>query len=177
MVRQGYIRYVGLMNVDAETLRRAHAAWPITALQYEYGLLSRDMEQEILPLCRELGIGITAYGVLSRGLLTGSSGNGEGDVRSTYYPRFQGENLTQNRQLAAALARVADSEGITVTQAAIGWVLSQGEEIIPLVGARTVARLTEALNAPLQLSAAALVAIEQVVPRDAVQGERFMVRK
>ncbi|KGT91786.1 aldo/keto reductase [Erwinia typographi] len=176
LVRQGYIRYLGLTNVDTETIKRAHAVHPITALQLEYGLISRDIEHSVLPLCRELGIGVTAYGVLSRGLLTGSKGNGSGDVRSTYYPRFHKENLSRNEVLAVALARVASSEGITAAQAAISWVLSQGEDIIPLVGARTEERLREALTSPVQLSADALSAIEAAVPQDAVHGERFMVR-
>ncbi|WP_115717757.1 aldo/keto reductase [Gallaecimonas mangrovi] len=174
LVTQGYIQHIGLTNVDAATIRRAHATHPITALQFEYGLISRDMEEEILPLCRELGIGITAYGVLSRGLLTGSKGSGEGDLRSAYYPRFQGDNRTRNERLAAALARVAQEEGITAAQAAIGWVLSQGEDIIPVVGSRTPERLAEALASPLKLSDASLTAIETAVPHDAVAGERFM---
>jgi aryl-alcohol dehydrogenase-like predicted oxidoreductase len=174
LVQQGYVRYVGVTNVDASTIRRAHEAHPITALQFEYSLMSRDIEQEILPLCRQLGIGITAYGVLSRGLLTGSKGSGEGDLRSTYYPRFQGENLKHNERLADALAAAAESEGITAAQAAIGWVASQGPDVIPLVGARTVGRLREALASPLQLSAGALSAIEETVPENAVHGDRFM---
>jgi aryl-alcohol dehydrogenase-like predicted oxidoreductase len=175
LVQQGYIRHVGITNVDADTLRRAHATYPITALQCEYGLISRDMEEELLPLCRELGIGVTAYGVLSRGLLTGSTGDAEADLRSTLYPRFQGDNLSKNKSLVTALAKAAESEGITAAQAAIAWVLSQGEDIFPLVGARTVERLTEALEAPAHLSPLSLAAIEAAVPRDAVHGGRFMV--
>lgn len=175
LVQQGYVRCVGITNVDADTIRRAHNTHPISALQFEYSLMSRDIEREILPLCRELGIGITAYGVLSRGLLTGSRGSGEGDFRNILYPRFQGENLTQNERLAAALAKVAESEGITAAQAAIAWVASRGQDVIPLVGARTVERLTEALTSPLQLSEQALSAIEEAVPEDAVRGDRFMV--
>lgn len=175
MVREGYIRYVGVMNVDAETLRRAHAAYPVTALQYEYSLMSRDIENDVLPLCRDLGIGLTAYGVLSRGLLTGSTGSGVGDVRSTLYPRFQGENLTLNKRLATALSTVAASMGITPAQAAIAWVASRGDDIVPLVGARTVKRLHEALAAPFDLPEAALAAIEGAVPAEAVSGERTMV--
>jgi aryl-alcohol dehydrogenase-like predicted oxidoreductase len=174
LVQQGYVRHVGITNVDADTIRRAHNAHPITALQFEYSLMSRDIERAILPLCRELGIGITAYGVLSRGLLTGSKGSGEGDFRNILYPRFQGENLTQNEQLAAALAKVAESEGITAAQAAIAWVASRGQNIIPLIGARTVERLAEALTSPLQLSDEALSAIEDAVPEEAVRGDRFM---
>ncbi len=175
MVQQGHVRHIGITNVDGDTLRRAHATHPITALQYEYGLMSRDMEEELLPLCRELGIGITVYGVLSRGLLTGSTGSGEGDVRSSFFPRFQDENLSQNAELAAALAKVAEGEGITAAQGAIAWVLGQGEDIIPLVGARTAERLAEALSAPARLSASSLAAIENAVPQDAVRGSRAMV--
>jgi len=174
LVRQGYVRYVGITNVDADTIRRAYSTHPVTALQFEYSIMSRDMEQDVLPVCRELGIGITAYGVLSRGLLTGSKGDRDGDIRSTYYPRFQGENLTLNEMLAAALATVAESEGISAAQAAIGWVASQGKDIIPLIGARTPERLAEALAAPLRLSSAALAAIEAAVPASAVQGTRQM---
>ena len=113
--------------------------------------------------------------MLSRGLLTGSSGSGEGDVRSTFYPRFQGENLSKNERLAAALAKAAEGEGITAAQAAIAWVVSQGEDIIPLVGARTAERLTEALAAPARLSRSSLAAIKDAVPQDAVHGSRSMV--
>lgn len=174
LVAQGFVRYVGLTNVDADTIGRAHATHRLTAVQAEYSLMSRDIEQEILPLCRALGIGITAYGVLSRGLLTGSTGSGAGDLRSAFYPRFQGDNLTHNEKLANALAQAARSEGITAAQAAIGWVASQGLDIIPLVGARTVERLDEALGAPLQLSSDALMAIKTAVPEDAVRGTRHM---
>ncbi|WP_370678201.1 aldo/keto reductase [Pleomorphomonas sp. PLEO] len=174
LVQQGYVRHVGITNADVDTIRRAHDTHPITALQFEYSVMSRDMEQEVLPLCRALGIGITAYGVLGRGLLTGSKGSGEGDLRKTYYPRFKDENLSHNQRLANALATVAEGEGITAAQAAIGWVASQGPDIIPLVGARTVERLMEAVRAPLRLSPAALAAIEKAVPEDAVQGDRFM---
>ncbi|MCJ2186473.1 aldo/keto reductase [Novosphingobium beihaiensis] len=175
MVQQGYVRHVGITNVDAVTIRRAHKAHPITALQFEYSLMSRDMEHGILPVCRELGIGVTAYGVLGRGLLTGSKGSGDGDFRNILFPRFQGENLAQNERLAAALAKAADKQGITAAQAAIAWVASQGPDIIPLIGARTVERLNEGLAAPLQLPKAVLAEIETAVPPEAVGGGRFMV--
>lgn len=174
LVQQGYVRYIGLTNVDPDTIRRAHKTHPITALQYEYGLMSRDMEDEILPVCRELGIGITAYGVLGRGLLTGSKGSGEGDLRSAVLPRFQGDNLKQNGMIADALAKVAASEGITAAQAAVGWVAGQGQDIIPLVGARKVERLKETLLVPLDLSADVLAKIEQAVPKGAAHGGRHM---
>jgi aryl-alcohol dehydrogenase-like predicted oxidoreductase len=174
MVQQGYVRHVGITNVDADTIRRAHAAFPVTALQCEYSLMTRDIEAGILPLCRELGIGITAYGVLGRGLLTGSTGNGQGDWRARVMPRFRGENLKHNSALADALAQVAGNEGLTPAQAAIAWVASQGQDIIPLVGARTVERLLEALKAPLDLPAEALGMIENAVPEGAVRGGSHM---
>ncbi|WP_198408736.1 aldo/keto reductase [Sodalis glossinidius] len=166
------MRYIGITNVDADTLRRAHSTCPLTALQFEYSLMSPDIEQEMLPLCRELGIGVTAYGVLGRGLLTG--GSGAGYMRSAYYPRFQGDNLTRNARLVDALAAVAAKEGISAAQAAIGWVASQGRDIIPLVGSRTAKHLAEALASPLTLSAESLAVIEVVVPYDTIQGDRFM---
>ena len=171
LVQQGYVRYVGLTNVDVETIRRGHATHPLTALQLEYSLMSRDIEHTVLPLCRELGIGVTAYGVLSRGLLTGSNGEGDGDVRQKFYSRFQGENLAHNRRLAEALGKVAASAGISTAQAAIGWVASQGQDIIPLLGARTVERLGQALRSPLLLSPATLAAIRDVIPEDAIRGK------
>ena len=172
MVQKGYVRHIGVTNVDAALLRRAHATHPVTALQYEYGLLSRDMEDEVLPICRLLGIGVTAYGVLGRGLITGSSGTGEGDVRATFYPRFQSDHLRENQKIGEKLAEVARSEGMTVAQAAVSWVLSQGDDIIPLVGARTVQRLREALAAPIQISRDALAAIEAAVPKGSASGGR-----
>lgn len=174
LIEQGYVRHAGITNVDADTLRRAHQTYPITALQFEYSLMSREIEERLLPVCRELGIGITAYGVLGRGLLTGSQGSGVGDVRSTLFPRFQGESRKQNDKLATGLAQAAQEEGISAAQAAIGWVASQGQDIIPLVGARRVDRLLEAIASPLQLSKDAILTIEQAVPKDAVQGHRFM---
>src|SRR3954451_4397482 len=138
MVQAGYVRHVGLSEVGADTIRRAHAVHPVADLQIEYSLVSRGIEQEILPVARELGIGITAYGVLSRGLLSGhwapDRQTAASDFR-THSPRFQGENLQQNLRLVEALRAVAESRGATVAQAAIAWVLSRGEDIVPLVGA------------------------------------------
>lgn len=131
--------------------------------------------QEILPLCRELGLSVTAYGVLSCSLLTGSTGLGEGDLRGALYPRFQGGNLAQNQRLSRALAEVAEAEGITSEQAAIAWVASRGDDVVPLVGAKTVERLTEAIGALRSLPDTALAAIENAVPADEVAGERHMV--
>lgn len=174
LVKQGYVNHLGLMNVDADTVRRAHATHPITALQCEYSLMTRDIEAKILPACRELGIGITAYGVLSRGLLAGSRGDQDGDWRQRHYPRFQGENLDRNARLAQALGQAASKDRLTGAQAAIAWVASQDDNIVPLVGARTRARLIEALGAPLSLSSEAQSLFEEAVPADQVSGGHLL---
>jgi aryl-alcohol dehydrogenase-like predicted oxidoreductase len=177
MVQAGYVRHIGLSEASAETIRRAHTIHPIADLQIEYSLFSRGIEREILPVCRELGIGITAYGVLSRGLLSGhwskQRAAGSPDFRSGS-PRFQGDNLDRNLALVEALRRVADARGLTVAQAAIGWVLARGSDIVPLVGARRRDRLAEALGAlAIELSADDLAGIECAVPADAVAGDRY----
>ena len=177
MVKAGYVRHIGLSEAGASTVRRANAVHPIVDLQIEYSLLSRGIEAEILPTCRELGVGVTAYGVLARGLLSGhwSAGRvtGRSDVR-TYMPRFSGENLDRNLELVEALRAVAKEEGATVAQVAIAWVLALGADIVPLVGARSRDRLSEALPAlDLELSASSLARIEQAVPPGAVHGDRY----
>lgn len=176
MVTAGYVRQIGLSEVGAATLRRAHQTHPIAALQIEYSLLSRGIEAEILPTARELGIAVTAYGVLSRGLLGGHwspQAASAQDFRS-HLPRFSGDNLTHNMALVDALRAFAEARGTTVAQVAIAWVLAQGSDIIPLVGARRRDRLDEALGATeLQLSAADLAQIEQAVPAGAAAGERY----
>jgi aryl-alcohol dehydrogenase-like predicted oxidoreductase len=177
MVQAGFVRYIGLSEVGAATLRRAQAVHPLSDLQIEYSLLSRGIERDILPACRELGVGITAYGVLSRGLLSGhwSAGRptGQADFR-THSPRFQGGNLEQNLALVEALRAVAEARGMTVAQAAIAWVLAQGRDIVPLVGARRRDRLAEALGAAdVTLTADDLAAIERAVPAGAAAGDRY----
>ena len=177
MVKAGYVRHIGLSEAGAETVRRAHAVHPIVDLQIEYSLFSRGIEADILPTCRELGVGITAYGVLSRGLLSGhwtkERTSGPRDFRSRS-PRFSGDNLDRNLALVDALRAVAESKGATVAQIAIAWVLSRGADIIPLIGARRRERLSEALGAlPLSLSADDLARIERAVPADAVAGDRY----
>jgi aryl-alcohol dehydrogenase-like predicted oxidoreductase len=177
MVDAGYVRHVGLSEVGADTIRRAAAVHPISDLQIEYSLLSRSIEDEILPTCRELGIGVTAYGVLSRGLLSGHWSPerelSQGDFRS-FSPRFRGENLDRNLALVEALRGVADAKGASVAQVAIAWVLSRGEDIVPLVGARRRDRLHEALGAlELELTADDLARIEEAVPAGAAAGERY----
>jgi aryl-alcohol dehydrogenase-like predicted oxidoreductase len=177
LVEAGYIRHIGLSEVGADTLRRAAAVHPISDLQIEYSLLSRGIEAEILPAARELGIGVTAYGVLSRGLLSGhwtpSRELTGGDFRG-FSPRFQGENLDRNLALTEALGKLAAAKGVTTAQLAIAWVLAQGEDIVPLVGARTRARLAESLSAAdVELTADDLTAIEAAVPAGAAAGDRY----
>jgi aryl-alcohol dehydrogenase-like predicted oxidoreductase len=176
-VQAGRVRHIGLSEVGPDTIRRAAAVAPISDLQIEYSLFSRGIEDEILPVCRELGIGITAYGVLSRGLLGGHWTRDRklaaNDFRSMS-PRFSGENLDRNLDLVDALRKIAEQKGVSVAQAAIAWVLSRGEDIVPLVGARTRERLSEALGA-LQVSFDAddLAAVEAAVPAGAASGERY----
>jgi aryl-alcohol dehydrogenase-like predicted oxidoreductase len=177
LIKEGHVRHVGLSEVGAATLRRAAAVHPIADLQIEYSLISRGIEAQILPTCRELGIGITAYGVLSRGLISGhwsqeASKTGK-DFRAAS-PRFQGPNLAHNLALVEKLRALAQSIGASVAQVAIAWVLAQGEDIIPLIGARRRDRLDEALGAlPLKLDPAQLAALAQAIPADAAAGGRY----
>jgi aryl-alcohol dehydrogenase-like predicted oxidoreductase len=163
-------------EIGVESLRRAAAVHPISDLQMEYSLLSRGIEDRILPTARELGISITAYGVLSRGLISGhwrKEAAAPGDFRA-YSPRFQGANIDANLALVESLRRVAETMGISVAQVAIAWVAQQGEDIVPLVGARRRDRLGEALGSlGATLSAKDLAAIEGAIPRDAAAGARY----
>ncbi|MBP2402786.1 General stress protein 69 [Streptomyces netropsis] len=177
LVEAGHVRHIGLSEVGAETIRRAAAVAPIADLQIEYSLISRGIEESILPTVRELGIGVTAYGVLSRGLISGHFTPGRqlaaNDFRGMS-PRFQGENLRHNLGLVEALRKIAESKGASVAQTAIAWVLAQGEDIVPLVGARRRDRLTEALGAlDVTLDADDLAAIERAVPAGAAAGDRY----
>ncbi|MFE0255201.1 aldo/keto reductase [Streptomyces sp. NPDC059010] len=177
LVEKGYVRHIGLSEVGAETIRRAAATAPIVDLQIEYALISRGPEREILPTLRELGIAVTAYGVLSRGLISGHVTPGQGfgaDDFRAHSPRFQGDNLQHNLTLVESLRKIAEEKGVSVAQIAIAWVLSRGEDIVPLIGAKTRARLGEALGAlDVTLDAADLAAIEAAVPADAAAGERY----
>ncbi|MCA1407864.1 aldo/keto reductase [Ensifer sp. IC3342] len=176
MVKAGYVRHIGLSEVGPETIQRAAAVHPIVDLQIEYSLISRGIEAEILPTCRELGIGITAYGVLSRGLISGhwQKGAAKGGDFRTMSPRFQEGNVEQNLALVEALRRVADAKGVTVAQIAIAWVAAQGDDIVPLVGARRRDRLAEALGSQaVHLDADDLAAIGRAVPKDAAAGARY----
>jgi aryl-alcohol dehydrogenase-like predicted oxidoreductase len=176
LVKEGHVRHIGLSEVGAETIRRAAAVHPIADLQIEYSLISRGIEDAILPACRELGIGITAYGVLSRGLISGhwtKAPLGQTDFRSIG-PRFQAENLDRNLALVETLRTVAQAKGVTVAQIAIAWVAAQGEDIVPLVGARRRDRLAEALaSLDVVLDAGDLEEIEKAVPKGAAAGERY----
>jgi aryl-alcohol dehydrogenase-like predicted oxidoreductase len=177
LVDAGYVRAVGLSEVGPETIRRAAATHPIADLQIEYSVISRGIERDILPTCRELGIAITAYGVLSRGLISGhwtpERQLAASDFR-TRAPRFQGENLERNLELVDALRRVAEEKQASVAQIVIAWVLSRGEDIVPLIGARTRERLQEALGAlEVGLDDHDLERIEQVVPPGAAAGDRY----
>lgn len=176
MVKAGYVRHIGLSEVGVSTIRRAAAVHPVSDLQIEYSLISRGIEDEILPACRALGIGVTAYGVLSRGLISGhwqKDSASAGDFR-TISPRFQGDNVEHNLALVDALRNIAESKGVSVAQIAIAWVAAQGDDIVPLVGARRRDRLTEALGAlDLTLSGDDLAAIERAVPKGAAAGERY----
>jgi len=176
MVKAGHVRHIGLSEVSSETIRRAHAVHPIGDLQIEYSLISRRPEDDVIPTCRELGIGVTAYGVLSRGLISGHWSKArkvEQDFRAMA-PRFVGENLAQNLRLVDRLREVAQGKGVTVAQIAIAWVLSRGEDIVPLVGARNRERLSESLSAlQVQLTDTELSAIETAVPKDAAAGQRY----
>ena len=177
LVKAGYVRHIGLSEVGASTLRRAAAVHPVCDLQIEYSLLSRGIEADILPTARELGIAVTAYGVLSRGLLSGHW-KPERELTSRDFrvnsPRFQGDNLQHNLALVEALRQVAKARGMEVSQAAIAWVMSRGDDIVTLIGARSRKRLTEALGAAeVALTAEDLKAIEQAVPAGAAAGERY----
>ena len=175
LVRAGYVRHIGLSEVGAETIRRAQAVHPIADVQLEYSLMSRGIEATILPTCRARGIGVTAYGVLSRGLLGGQVPEaGTTDIRAARMPRFQGENLTRNLGLVAALREVGAVRGASPAQLAIAWVASRGADIVPLIGTTDRGRLAEAIAAAeMKLDAATLAAIEAAVPAGEVAGARY----
>ncbi|HEV8715493.1 MAG TPA: aldo/keto reductase [Candidatus Binatia bacterium] len=173
LVKAGYVRSVGLSEMGPETIRRAHAVHPISDLQIEYSLISRGPETEIFPVLKELGIGVTAYGVLSRGLLSGSVPASQGDFRA-YLPRFRGENLARNQHLVQVLKALSAEKEIRPSQLAIAWVLAKGKSIVPVIGARTRTQLAESLAAlHVQLSPTELGRIEEAIPASAVAGTRY----
>ena len=177
MVKAGHVRSIGLSEVGSETIRRAQAVHPISDVQLEYSLFSRGIEADILPTCRELGIGITAYGVLSHGLLSGQwskEGSHAPGSFTSFSPRFNGANLDHNLALVEALRTLAEAKGATVSQMAIAWVLARGQDIVPLLGARRRESLGDSLKAlDLRLSADDLAQIEQAIPKGAAAGERY----
>ncbi|ATQ44423.1 aldo/keto reductase [Caulobacter mirabilis] len=177
MVQAGWVRHIGLSEVGPETIRRAAAVHPISDLQIEYSLISRGIEDNILPTVRALGIGVTAYGVLSRGLISGhysrEKANASSDFRSRS-PRFQGENLDHNLAIAETIGRLAAEKGVTAAQLAIAWVVSRGTDIVPLIGARRRDRLAEALGAlEVTLTPEDIAALDTAVPKDAAAGSRY----
>jgi aryl-alcohol dehydrogenase-like predicted oxidoreductase len=173
MVKAGYVRAIGLSEVGPDTIRRAHAVHPIVDLQIEYSLISRAPEARIFPLLAELGIGVTAYGVLSRGLLSGSKPTAPTDFRA-YLPRFKGDNREQNDRLVGVLRGIADEKNLKPAQLAIAWVLARDRNIVPVIGARTRAQLGESLGAlRVALSRADMDRIAAAVPPDAVAGTRY----
>jgi aryl-alcohol dehydrogenase-like predicted oxidoreductase len=173
-VEKGRVRHIGLSEVGAETIRRAAAVHPIVDLQIEYSVLSRGIEADILRTCRELGIAITAYGVLSRGLIAGTGPSGDPRDFRAHSPRFQGENLDRNLTLVQKLEPIAERHGITVVQLAIAWVAAQGNDIVPVIGMRRRSRLDEAVQAmAVILDSADLAAIEATVPAGSAAGDRY----
>jgi aryl-alcohol dehydrogenase-like predicted oxidoreductase len=177
LIKEGHVKHLGLSEVNGETLRRAHAVHPIVDVQIEYSMISRGIENGLLQTARELGVGITAYGVLSRGLISGHWSRaraGEADYRGQNSPRFQGENLDANLALVERVRAIAAAMGVSVAQVAIAWVMAQGSDIVPLIGARRRDRLQEALGAlEIQLSKEDLARLEAAVPKDAAAGTRY----
>lgn len=173
MIRAGYVRYVGLSEVGPETIRRAAQVNPVVDLQIEYSLVSRSPEERIFPVLDELGIAVTAYGVLSRGLLSGSSTTAPGDIRNRF-PRFSGENRARNEKFVAHLAEIAKQKGVTQSQLAIAWVLAKNPSVIPLIGARTRSQLAESLGAlEVRLAPDEITLIEAAIPAADVAGSRY----
>jgi aryl-alcohol dehydrogenase-like predicted oxidoreductase len=177
LIQSGYVRHVGLSEMGAATIRRAHAVHKIVDLQIEYALVSRGPETAILPVLEELGIGVTAYGVLSRGLLSGSKPGAQGDFRA-HLPRFTGENAQQNGKVIDRLKQLAAEQGWAPAQLAIAWVLAKGQRIIPVIGARTRAQLSESLGAlRVKLTESDLARIEESIPASAIAGTRYDERQ
>jgi aryl-alcohol dehydrogenase-like predicted oxidoreductase len=175
MVKAGYVRYIGLSEVGAETIRRASSVHPVCDLQIEYSLFSRGIESRILPACRELGIGVTAYGILSRGLLGGRLINDPTtpDPRRRF-PRFAPPNIEHNLSLVEALRGIAKEKGITVAQLAIAWVAAQGADIVPLIGSKRRETLFESLGASgVGLTPQDLARIDAAIPSGAAAGSRY----
>lgn len=177
LVKEGYVRYIGLSEVGVDAIRRAHAVHPISWLQIEYSLFNREIESDILPVLRQLGISLSAYGVLSRGLLSGKWSKERtfsSDDKRANGPRFKSGNIERNLALIESLRDIARDKHATVAQLAIAWVLSKGDDVIPLIGARKASQLKESLGAlELELSPIDLSRIEEAVPKDKIAGEYY----
>jgi aryl-alcohol dehydrogenase-like predicted oxidoreductase len=179
LVQAGKVRHIGLSEASVQTIRRAHAVHPVTALQTEYSLFTRDLEDEILPTLRELGIGLVPYSPLGRGILTGAITSPDAledsdSRRSAYFPRFSGDALEANLALVAKIRELAEVKQATPGQLALAWVLAQGDDVVPIPGTKRVAYLEENVGAAaVQVSEDDLAALEQAVPRDAVAGARY----
>ncbi|OKJ94126.1 aldo/keto reductase [Amycolatopsis sp. CB00013] len=178
LVEQGKIRHIGLSEAGPETIRRAHAVHPVTAVQTEWSLWSRDIENEVVPVCRELGIGLVPYSPLGRGFLTGRFKSKEdfadGDFRQTTQPRFAEGNLERNLAIVEALRALAEQKGVTAGQLALAWVQAQGDDVVPIPGTKRRKYLEENVaSVGLNLTAEDIAAIEEAVPADAVAGERY----
>ncbi len=173
LIQAGYVRHAGISEASAATIRRAYKVTPVPALQIEYSLVSRSVEPTILPTVRELGMAVTAYGIFSRGLLTGSPLNSPKDIRN-HMPRFRGENFEKNQTLVKALNEIARAKNATASQICLAWVMSRGADIVPLIGARRRTQLAESLKAlELKLTPEELSQIERAVPANAVAGTRY----
>ena len=173
LVQAGYVRHIGISEASAATIRKARNVTPIVALQIEYSLVSRTMEAAILPTVRELGMAVTAYGVLSRGLLSGSPVTSPKDLRN-HMPRFVGENFQKNQALIKALNEIARAKNATASQVCIAWVMSRGADIVPLIGARRRTQLAESLQAlDLKLTPEDVAQLERAIPANAVAGTRY----
>jgi len=174
MIQAGYVRHLGLSEMGTDTIRRAHAVHPVSGLQIEYSLMSRGIETAILPAVRELGIGVTAYGILSRGLIADDAATITSDDPRVRFPRFQGENLRRNLDLLSAVSQIAQETGASTAQLAIAWALSRGDDVIPLLGTKRRDRLAEALGAlDLRLSPDDLARLEAALPAGQVAGDRY----
>jgi aryl-alcohol dehydrogenase-like predicted oxidoreductase len=177
LIQAGYVRYIGLSELGPETIRRANATHTVSDLQIEYSLISRSPEDKILPVLNELQIGVTAYGVLSRGLLSGSTPAATGDFRARL-PRFTGTNLEQNLRVVKTLQAMAAGKGVSASQLAIAWVLAKGKNIVPVIGARKRHQLEEALGAlDIQIDLQELQEMEEAIPANAVAGTRYDQRQ
>jgi aryl-alcohol dehydrogenase-like predicted oxidoreductase len=173
LIKAGYVRYAGLSEASAETAKRANTVHPICDLQIEYSIITRGIEQNILPALQSLGVGVTAYGILSRGLLSGSKPGANGDFRA-HLPRFAGANFDRNTDSLKLFGDMAQEKSVTPSQLAIAWVLARGGQIVPLIGARKRTQLTEALGAlAIRLDEEDLARIDADVPHDGIVGTRY----